>query len=359
MKLETQPLKKAMNIAVRFLDKKNVIPVTGMVKLDFDHRGLQVTTTNLDRTFTTEIKMFCPETYSVLIDGNRFHTFISRIDDESFDVSVDDKSFTVKRKGGKAQFLLCKERFHETPKTPDTDALMFDGDVLLETLNATLCGTDDDPVASQLWQTLVHFTADGTGFKCIASDRKRFVLVNGQCEGEGLLQIPVNAVQVLRSVLDDGKVKIVQSDSHVFVITDHTFIFRRSTAKMSTDIEPFLNAAAFETGFITEAESLFNALDLVRSMADSRLRSVKWELGDDVTFSTNASDVGHVEESLGVVPELKLVTGYNIDWLLAILRQLSGEVACEFWVNQGSSSLQIKRTRLTETKFIVGSLRVS
>ena len=66
-----------MAIAVRFLDKKNVIPVTGMVKLDFETECLRVTTTNLDRTFVTEIKMFCPEQHSVLIDGNRFNTFIT------------------------------------------------------------------------------------------------------------------------------------------------------------------------------------------------------------------------------------------------------------------------------------------
>lgn len=357
MKLETKPLKDAMSIAVRFLDKKNVIPVTGMVKLDFEKECLRVTTTNLDRTFTTEIKMFCPEQHSVLVDGNRFNTFLSRVDDEAIDVAFDDKSMTVKRKGGKAQFLLCHEVFPTIPTVPDGGGVIFRGDVLAETFAATLCGTDDDKSTTQLWQTLVHIVADD-GFKCIASDQKRFVLVEGECEGKGLLQIPISAAQLMRSILDDDNVKVIQSNNHVFLIGEHTFAFRRPTATMSADIEPFLNAADFQEGFTIEAERLSNALDLVRSMADDRLRSVKWVLGDDITFSARAVDVGHVEESLGIKPKIELTTGYNIDWLLAILRQLSGEITCEFWINRGTQTLRISRNRLTNTKFIIGSLTI-
>lgn len=356
MKIETAPLKKAMAIAVRFLDKKNVIPVTGMVKLDFETECLRVTTTNLDKTFTTEIKMFCPESHSVLIDGNRFNTFISRIEDEAFDVEIDDKSLTVKRKGGKAQFLLCKEPFPTTPAVPDTEAITFKGDVLTEALTAMLCGTDDDRFATQAWQNLVQVDVDN-GFRCLASDTKRIVVCDGECEGKGQLQIPINAVQILRSVLDDDNVKILQSDNHIFVLTDHTFIFRRMSAQFP-NIDGYLSSTNFQTGFTVEAERLSNALDLVRSMADNRLRSVKWTLADDVTFSTTAHDVGEVEESLGIKPEIELTTGFNIDWLLAVFRQLSGEIACELWESKGVVSLQIRRKRLTDTKFLIGSLSI-
>jgi DNA polymerase III sliding clamp (beta) subunit (PCNA family) len=357
MLIETAPLKKAMAIAVRFLDKKNVIPVTGMVKLDFETECLRVTTTNLDRTFTTEIKMFCAETHSVLIDGNRFNTFISRIDDESFDVSFDDKSMTVKRKGGKAQFLLCLESFPATPIVPQSDPTMFNGAVLSEALSATLCGTDDDRTTTASWQNLVQIDIDN-GFRCLASDTKRIVVCTGDCEGQGQLQIPISAVQILRALLDDDDVKIFQTNNHIFVITDHTFIFRRMSAQFP-NIEGFFNIAEFKDGFTVTAEQLSNALGLVASMSDSRLRGVKWTLGEDVTFSAQAQDVGNVEESLGIKPSIELTTGFNIDWLLAVVRQLSGDITLEFWDNgKGIVSLQIVRERLTVTKFIIGSLQI-
>jgi len=355
--IETKPLKQAMAIAVRFLDKKNVLPVTGMVKLDFEPECLRVTTTNLDRTFTTEIKMFCAETHSVLIDGNRFNTFISRIDDESFDVSFDDKSMTVKRKGGKAQFLLCLESFPTTPIVPQSDPIMFNGAVLSEALSATLCGTDDDRTTTASWQNLVQIDIDD-GFRCLASDTKRIVVCTGECQGQGQLQIPISAVQILRTMLDDNDVKIFQTNNHIFVITDHTFIFRRMSAQFP-NIEGFFNIAEFKDGFTVTAEQLSNALGLVASMSDSRLRGVKWTLGEDVTFSAQAQDVGNVEESLGIQPNIELTTGFNIDWLLAVVRQLSGEITLEFWDNgKGIVSLQIVRERLTTTKFIIGSLQI-
>jgi len=94
-------------------------------------------------------------------------------------------------------------------------------------------------------------------------------------------------------------------------------------------------------------------------MSDSRLRGVKWTLGEDVTFSAQAQDVGNVEESLGIQPNIELTTGFNIDWLLAVVRQLSGEITLEFWDNgKGIVSLQIVRERLTTTKFIIGSLQI-
>jgi DNA polymerase III sliding clamp (beta) subunit (PCNA family) len=357
MKIETKPLQKAMAIAVRFLDKKNVIPVTGMVKLDFETECLRVTATNLDRTFVTEIKMFCAEQVSVLIDGNRFNTFIQRINDEAFDVSFDDKSMTVRRKGGNAQFLLCKEPFPTTPSIPLTEPIIFNGEVLAEALTATLCGTDDDRTTTQSWQNLVQIEVDN-GFRCLASDTKRIVVCSGECEGTGIVQIPISAVQILRTLLDDDDVKILQTNNHIFVITNHTFIFRRMSAQFP-NIDGFFGMAEFQDGFSVEAENLSNALDLVRSMADNRLRSVKWMLGEDVTFSTQAHDVGHVEESLGIKPNIELVTGFNIDWLLAIVRQLSGEITCEFWDNgKGIVSLQIRRKRLTDTKFLIGSLSI-
>lgn len=357
MKIETKPLQQAMAIAVRFLDKKNVIPVTGMVKLDFETECLRVTTTNLDRTFVTEIKMFCPEQHSVLIDGNRFNTFIQRINDEAFEVEIDDKSLTVKRKGGKAQFLLCKESFPTTPIVPDSAPILFNGAVLAEAFSASLCGTDDDRTTTASWQNLVQIDIDN-GFRLLSSDTKRIVVCTGECQGQGALQIPISAVQILRGLLDDDDVKILQSANHIFVLTDHVFIFRRMSAQFP-NIEGFFDIAKFEDGFTVDAERLANALDLVRSMADARLRSVKWTLGEDVTFSAQAQDVGFVEESLGIPSKVGVVTGYNIDWLIAIVRQLSGEITCEFWSDgKGNVSLQIKRTELTESKFIVGSLRV-
>ena len=356
MKLETKPLKDAMSIAVRFLDKKNVIPVTGMVKLDFEKECLRVTTTNLDRTFTTEIKMFCPEQHSVLVDGNRFNAFFSQIGDETVDILIDDKSLTVKRKGGSAKFLLSKETYPTLPTVPDEDGVVFNGEVLSEAFNALLCGTDDDHSASQTWQTLAQIEVDN-GFRCLASDMKRIVVCEGECTGKASLQIPINAIQVMRSLLDKDDVKIIQGQNHIFILTDHTFIFRRISATFP-NIDTYLDATDFTDGFTVEAEELSHALGVVKSLVDSRLRSVTWTLDKDVTFSTRSAEVGDVSESLGITPEMQLVTGYNIDWLLAVVRQLSGEVICQFHIAGQNASLQIRRKRLTDTKFIIAPLTI-
>jgi len=358
MKLETKPLQTAMATAVRFLDKKNVVPVTGMVKLDFTSECLQVTTTNYDRAFTATIPMFCPEPCSVLIDGLRFHSFLSQITDETFECTIDEKSFTVKRKGGSAKFLRCLDKYPAVPQLPEADGVIINGDVFAEALHSALCGTDEDTIGTAAWQNIIEMRITDNEFRCLASDTKRIVVVEGKCEGnDQTIQLPLSIARLASTIVDSGDVKIIEGENHIFIVTDSVFSFRKLTAHFP-GLDGFFEIAKFELGFTAEAEDLHHALSLVRSMADNRLRSVKWVLDDKVTFSANASDVGHVEESLDVKPEIQVTTGFNIDWLLAITRQLSGSIECEFVTLKGNTNLQINRKRLTKTKFIVGGLTI-
>lgn len=357
MKIPVLELQKAMSVAVRFLDKKNVIPVTAKVKLDFESALLRVTTTNHDRSFVAEIPMECEEPYTVLIDGVRFHTFISQISDEYIDVSSSGDVFTVKRKGGKTQFVQSAESYPAIFSVPDIEPVIFSGDVLSEVISAALCGSDESEGMIEQWKSLIHINAESGKFRAITSDQKRFVLINGECDGDAQLQIPIGVASLLRPIVKNSDVRIYQTNNHIFVQTEYLFIFRRVVAEIHKDLEAFLARGDFKTGFTVEAEALSNKLGLVRSLIDVRLSTVKWELGEDVVFSSHSAE-GSAEESLGIKPEIALIAGYNIDWLLSILRQLSGEITCEFWSYNGSETLQIRRNRLTETKFIVGSRRV-
>lgn len=110
---------------------------------------------------------------------------------------------------------------------------------------------------------------------------------------------------------------------------------------------------------------LQSSLDIVHAMIDERLLSVEWTLGEDVTFSIYNKEVGDVEQRLGIKPELELVTGYNLSWLLPIARELEGEVGVSFCSIPSNVDgvppnhmLRLLNTGEVKTHYLVSSLNI-
>ena len=314
MKLETAPLQQAMAVAVRMLDRNTVIPEHGLVKIDFETDFTRLSTTNLDRSFSTKIKVFNAETGSVLIDAQRFNTFIQRVEDEFVEFVIKEREVVIKRKKGNASFILSNGNFPVIPVAPDNEPTIITGKALKEMFGAVLCGMQEDKFATKPWMNIADFTVTDNHFQCLSSDEKRIVIVEGECESPNTnIQFPISAIRLLVSVLDDDKVKIIPSEKHLFVESDHLFSFRT----ISTQFPNMSGVLAWDTveAFRVETKDLRNSLELVKSLTDPRLQSVRWTLGDDVMFSAQSSGIGNIEESLGVKPSMQLSTGYNINWL--------------------------------------------
>lgn len=355
MKINVKQLKDAMKVAVRFVDNRPTIPVTAMVELDFTESNLRITTNSLDKIFIANIEGEY-EPCSVLIDAQRFNTFLQNVSDEYIECSADERSFTVKRKGGNAKFIRSLEPFPETPKIEPIHTISFDAETLTEAFKAILCGTDDESVG-QTWQNVANLKVSDNQFTFSSSDTKRIVQSRGECKGEGTINIPIKAIRTVLGFLN-GDVTVNASINHLVFDCGYTYIFRKLDATFP-NMDAFFNNAKFEEGFTTDAQVLGNALGLVKSVITDRVPSVRWTLDDKVTFSAKSQEVGHIEESLDIEPKLQLVTGYNNNFLLPVIKQLEGEITCEFWDNgKESPFLQIRSKHLTDSTFVIGSLAV-
>lgn len=343
---------KIFNTASRFLDKKNVIPVLSGYKLDFDGENLTVTATNLDKTFSGS--MPCSGRGKAVVDGNRLSALLARMPDATF--TLGDK-LVVRSNGGRAEIPLFRDDFPVVPLDCDDEPIRISAEALRDVFSACLCGTDEDKLMSTSERNVILFRVKDKKFLAASSDTQRLVVVKGECDSlDREIQIPVMAARTMLPLLE-GNVTIKEDRNHIFFFTDSTFVFRKTTAKFP-NIDAYLNAAKFEEGFTVSAQEMRDALELVYSLMDERLKSVKWTLAENnVIFSIN-SEAGYIEQVLDVTPSQQFVTGYNLTWLLPIVRQIDGDVTCEFFVNGDNHALKMTRQGETETSYIIQSLKV-
>lgn len=341
---------KQFSTALRFLDRKNVIPVLGAFKLDLDNRT--ITASNLDRSYHATI----PDlgTGQCLVDGQRLTGLLSKLSDPK--LTVKDK-LIIKHANGRAELPLYADDYPDIHLECDGEPVTFKADVLKEVFSAVLCGTDEDKAFPAGWQNVCLLKIKDGQFNAYGSDGQRLVVVKGECESiDREMQIPIVAARLLLPLID-SKVVITEDRNHLFFqCGPERYVFRKLTAEFPS-IEAYLNAQTFKTGFTVPSTDFENALSIVHSMMDDRLRSVKWTLDDKVTF-TIKSEAGDIEQVLDIKPELEFNTGYNLTWLLPIARQLDGDVTCEFAESGGHYALKLSRKGATEIAYIIQDLVV-
>lgn len=331
MQINRQEFLRALNLASKVADKKNVIPILASVKLTLADR-LTVSATNLDQS----VEIFVDaegKPFDVRVDAKTLLGVISRIHEDTVEVSV-GKEFVIKRKSGNITLRPYRGEEDVLPMDFNLDKVAsFPKITLQDTFASVLCGTAEDKVL-QGFRNVVQFTFD-KGFKCVSTDTQRIVVVEGDAEvhkAEELL-LPIYAVRTILAVLNDvGDVTLGQDANHILCVgKDVQYLFRKMSVNYP-NVQAFFDKIKFEHNCTVDADAFRQSLELVSTMADPRLRSAQWDLGrGNVILSTKSADVGEISEEVGAEGlVMDDVTKYSLDYTIPIFRQVDGDVELSF-----------------------------
>ena len=368
MKVNRLELKKALGLAVRCLDRRQVIPELACVHLFFDGVSLNITATNQEQACSISVAAQ-GELLDVLTDGKLFYNLISRLPDEDLTFKLNGNNLTVRNGNLKFRTLPVKD-FPPLPDEEGANWITFKVNDLLTVFKAVLCGTNEDEILAT-YASIIQFEIENDliepKFQAMSYDNKRIAVMNGMCDREETeyrkFMFPVYAARLLASSLgeiDSDTIRIGESANHFFAKAGNVnYSFLKHTAQFP-DIKEDLNSLKFFTEGTIQAGELQDVVETIALFTDERTRSIKTEIKDNkVTMFAEDSNKGEMREIVNLPVSCEDVNlAYNADFLLPVLRFAEGNLKLSFAKNNKGFPLKLTpSTNGVKTEFIIQSMR--
>jgi DNA polymerase III sliding clamp (beta) subunit (PCNA family) len=261
----------------------------------------------------------------------------------------------IKRKEGNILLATADASAYPTSSvTATTDAITIPRVVVREMVKTLLCGTDEMRNSTTAWQNVVLIRSAGPEFVAVSSDGNRIALVDGKCSSEAgtELLVPLRALRALDALVNElpetvTEIDIAQDEHRIWIKAGP--YLRMSHAKLTVKFPDVfgkvLTALDFQQKTETSGAALQGAIQLMKSMADRRLRSFRLEASTDkLVMATVSPENGEASEIVAATGNIEkaFTTGYNVDYLSPIFEQVKGEtVYLEFADQKGVFPLKI------------------
>jgi len=212
---------------------KPIIPILNNFLFDIKDGELRISSTDLETTMTTSIKVDAKENVSIAIPCKTTMDLLKTLSDQplAFSINLDKNSVEIKYDSGR--FKLTAQKGDEFPKNPTVDdakKFTITGKSLQKAITKTVFATSSDELRLNLTGVFVQLAIDHVTF--VATDANRLVrynLTNVKPGVEESFIMPKKALNLLKAALpaDDSEVTVEfnRSNAH-FSTSDLSLICR-------------------------------------------------------------------------------------------------------------------------------------
>ncbi|GAB1449747.1 MAG: DNA polymerase III subunit beta [Bacteroidetes bacterium] len=202
---------------------KPVIPILNNFHFDIKDGVLNISSTDLETTMSTSIKVDAKEDISIAIPSKNTLELLKSLPDQPLAFSINTEKGFVEIKYESGRFKLTAQRGDEFPKTPviegDGNSFKIPAKVLQRGIVKTLFASSNDEIRLNL--TGIYFQLFQNNLTFVATDANRLVRMSRSDVKPGVEEafiIPKKALNLLKSVLpnDDTEVSVNFNRSNAF-----------------------------------------------------------------------------------------------------------------------------------------------
>ncbi|MCU0422879.1 MAG: DNA polymerase III subunit beta [Bacteroidia bacterium] len=201
---------------------KPIIPILNNFLFDIKDGELKISSTDLETTMTTSIKVEAKEELNIAIPSRTTIDLLKTLPDQPLAFSVNLEKGAIEIKYDTGRFKLTAQRGDEFPKNPvveDGKKFTIPAKVLHKAITKTVFATSNDELRLNLTGVYVQLTASDITF--VATDANRLVRYKRTDVTPGVEEtfiLPKKALNLLKSSLpnDDTEVTIEFNRSNAF-----------------------------------------------------------------------------------------------------------------------------------------------
>ena len=201
---------------------KPIIPILNNFLFDIKEGELKISSTDLETTMTTAIKVEAKEAMSIAIPSRTTIDLLKTLADQPLAFSVNLEKGAVEIKYDTGRFKLTAQKGEEFPKNPvveDGKKFTIPAKTLLRAISKTVFATSTDELRLNLTGVYVQLTENDITF--VATDANRLVRYSRTDVKPGVetsFILPKKALNLLKSSLtnDDAEVTIEFNQSNAF-----------------------------------------------------------------------------------------------------------------------------------------------
>ncbi len=343
-------LQQALGFCQGVIEKRSTLPILSNVMLEANNNKLQITATDLDLIFMTQIDNVqidqegkTTSSSSIMYDIIRKFSAGKKI---NFNQESENKIQVESEKSifnlnciGASEFPITEENFTQ-------DEFTINSKQLLKLLNKCKFSVSNDETRHYLSGIFFHQNQleDKYYLTAVATDSHRMsiskVLLNQKINFEPII-LPKKTIFQVCSLLEDyeGDVKISNQKSKIkFELNNSVLISKLIDGKFPNYIQviPKNNKKKLEV----DLELFLDAVDRVASVSLDRKDGVKFNLEKDrLNMSVNNASSGDGKESVNVKFDHELDISFNSRYLIDIASQLDGDKIEIFLNDTGSPAL--------------------
>ncbi len=215
-------LLKHLNYIDGVVVAKPIIPILNNFLFDIKDGNLTISSTDLETTMTTAIKVDAQEDVSVAIPSKTTLELLKTLPDQPLAISINIEKGSVEIKYESGRFKLTAQKGDEFPKTPEIESassFTIPAKILQKAISKTIYAASTDEIRLNLTGVYVQLFKNNITF--VATDANRLVRFTRNDVKPGIEEsfiLPKKALNLLKSSLpnDDTPVKVDYNRQNAF-----------------------------------------------------------------------------------------------------------------------------------------------
>lgn len=215
-------LLKHLNYIEGVVVAKPIIPILNNFLFDIKGGVLTISSTDLETTMTTSIKVDAQEDISVAIPSKNTLELLKALPDQPLAITINTDKGLAEIKYESGRFKLNAQKGEEFPKTPEiesSNSFAIPAKVLQKAISKTIFAASNDEIRLNLTGVYVQLFKNNITF--VATDANRLVRFTRNDVKSGIEEsfiLPKKALNLLKSSLptDDATVKIDYNRQNAF-----------------------------------------------------------------------------------------------------------------------------------------------
>jgi len=331
IKIQKEDLIRGIQIVQNIIATKAALPILSHILLEAQQDNLRLTATDLDIGISCVIPVDAQEPGAITIPAKRFGDIIRELPGENVDIST-KKNNSVIIETENCQFKimgLAREEFPKLPEFKDKEVIKLEQSALKQILSLTSFAVSFDETRYILNGIL--FKIQKNNLVLVATDGKRLAIMEKalqhNLEKEIRFIVPIKTIHELnRNLKEEGELSLILGTNQVLFDLGGVVIISRLIEGEFPDYQQVIPPAS-ENKMQADREQFLLAVKRAALLSTPDYQAVKLELfKNKLVVSKSTPDIGESREEIPVeYPGKELLIGFNPNYLIDVLKNLSGE----------------------------------